>query len=277
MAARSPKLTGSRFRAVVVRLSIETLFGFLLPRRAAEARARRRALRPILRTLAFDYLFWYVTTGRRQLRLASHGYGGPEVLSEVMSSLERTAAERSAQIDYVPRQTTLAVPGLPALVVGSRIGSESPADQDGSIELALRTPGDSSVPSGRTLVRPDPNTSNVLDQDDPFWLWELTFSSQSATLEGLEDYRGTLCRRYLLTVNFDVAAARSAYALMRPVEAPMRGFDEILLEIWIGRDGLVRAIKLHRERSAMLLSFSGFGAGIGLVDLHSKRSDAPSR
>jgi hypothetical protein len=89
-------------RRAALEVAARTLFGVLWPERMAIERRRQASLRGVARTALMKTASWYVFEGRRAMTLISRGSGGREIVERVRASVERTCAEGTAALGYVP-------------------------------------------------------------------------------------------------------------------------------------------------------------------------------
>jgi hypothetical protein len=254
---QGPWLTPMRRFALEV--AARTLFGLLWPRRMAAERRRQASLRGVAGTTVVNTAVWYLIEGRRAMSLAGHGPGGPEIVERVRRSVERTRAEGTAALGYVPW-----VAGSISWHSQERLGRV-----DFRAERSLYAHADDEwmllAPAQRLEGRPgawyaSSNDSHLLTEDDPFWLLAVIAATVEATDEGPQSVGGSRCERYLASADLALAASNSA----RPV-APIQAagderMDRIPVEVWLDSEGRIRRARLHRGRAVIRMQFLNFGA-----------------
>jgi len=242
-----------------MRIALETVLGALWPRRMAERRRRGSSLRGIVGRTVVDTAGWYLLTGRRELALTSRGPGTAEVVQRVHDSVERTLAQRTARLRFIP------------WIAGS-MGwrNERPAGRiDFEQQSSWYGNGDPDwhlVASGLVLFghegewEIERDTPGVVHERDPFWLLQLIAAAEEAIFEGSQTVNGTRCERYLTTASLVAAASQALRPMEPPRTRPIEGSDRFPIELWIDGEGRIRAARLHRGRSWMSLELFDYGA-----------------
>jgi hypothetical protein len=251
-------------RRFALEVAVRTLFGVLWPGRMAAERRRQTSLRGVARTALVNTVVWYLFQGRRTMMLISRGPGGPEIVERVRRSVERTCAEGSAELGYVPW-----VAGSISWPSHERLGRIDFRDERSLYahgdEWMLLAPG--------LMLEGEPgawyacrNDSDALAEDDPFWLLALIAATVEATDEGSQSIRGSRCERYIARADLALAASKS----VRPL-APLRAVankrtDRIPIEVWLDAEGRIRRARLHRGGAVTRMEFLNFGA-VPAIDL----------
>jgi hypothetical protein len=231
----------------------------------AKDRRRRSSPRGVLMTALTETAVWYLFEGRRTIALTSRGPDGPEVAARVRRSVERTFAEGTAAVRFAP------------WVGGSMSWSlEGP---DGRIDFRqqrsqyAREGSDWRFASPGLLLIGEPgkwevarHDSEMLFDDDPFWLLELIAATVEATDEGSRLVRGTRCKRYLARADFALAASNATRPMEPLPSSDVQRTGRLLIEVLIDGNDRIRRARLHRDRSRMLLELFDFGAP-GPIDL----------
>jgi hypothetical protein len=245
-------------RRFALEFATRTLFGVLWPERMAAERRRRASIRGVAGTALVNTAGWYLLEGRRAMTLISRGPGGPEIVERVRGSVERTCAEGNAALGYVPWSAG-SISWSPRERLGRiDFGEQRSLYAHGDDEWMLLAPGLmlEGQPGAWSAPRDD---SEVVIDDDPFWLLALIAGTVEASDEGSQSIRGSRCKRYIARADMGLAASKS----VRPLE-PMRASadertDRIPIEVWLDAEGRIRRARLHRGRAVMRLEFLSFG------------------
>jgi hypothetical protein len=253
---RGPWLTPRR--RVALEVAAGTLFGVLWPERMAIERRRQASLRGVARTALINTASWYVFEGRRAMTLISRGPGGLEIVERVRASVERTSAEGTAALGYVP------------WVAGSI--SWSSQERLGRIDFRAERSVYAHADDGWMLLAPglvlegEPGAwyacgadSEVLSDDDPFWLLALIAATVEATDEGPQSISGSRCVRYIARADQALASSNSIRPFKRLRAAADERTDQIPIEVWLDTEGRIRRARLHQGRAVTRMELLNFG------------------
>jgi hypothetical protein len=235
------------------------LFGALWPERMAIERRRQASLRGVARTALINTASWYVFEGRRAMTLISRGPAGREIVERVRASVERTCAEGTAALGYVPW-----VAGSISWSSQERLGridfrNERSVYAHADDEWMFLAPG--------LVLDGEPGAwyacgtdSDALTEDDPFWLLALIAATVEATDEGPQAISGSPCVRYIAMADQALASSNCIRPFKRMRAAADERADQIPIEVWLDTQGRIRRVRLHRGRAVtrmQLLNFDG--------------------
>jgi hypothetical protein len=253
-------------RRVALDVAARTAFGVLWPERMAIERRRQVSLRGVAWTALINTASWYVFEGRRAMTLISRGPGGREIVERVRASVDRTCAEGTAALGYVPW-----VSGSISWSSQERLGR---IDFRNERSVYAHADDEWMLLAAGLVLEGEPGAwyasgsdSDVLTDDDPFWLLALIAGTVEATDEGPQAISGSRCVRYIAMADQALASSNSIrpFKRLRPAADDERA-DQIPIEVWLDTEGRIRRVRLHRGRAVTRMELLNFG-GVPPIDV----------